>query len=90
MLVTLIAPLFFQVFMSIGMNRVWSLYLMLQISSNISFVESIMIPGSVNLIMETIYNMSNFKILETEWVTNFKLKHKLYQPNMHHYTLGDG
>ena len=90
MLVTLIAPLFFQVFMSIGMNRVWSLYLMLQIASNISFVDSIMIPGSVNLILETIYNMSNFKIFETKFAIDLKLKHKLYQPNMHHYTLGDG
>ena len=90
MLATLIAPLFFQVFMSIGMNRVWSLYLMLQISSNIAFVENIMIPGSVNLIMETIYNMSNFKIFETDFVINLKSKYKLYHPNMHHYTLGNG
>lgn len=29
MLATLIIPLLFQVFMSVGMNRVWSFYLML-------------------------------------------------------------
>jgi hypothetical protein len=51
--------------MSVGMNRVWSLYLMLQIASNIKNLAGITIPASANIVVEAMYNISNFKIFES-------------------------
>ena len=66
MLVTLLIPLAFQVFMSVGMDRVWSLYLMLQIASNVLNIIEVKIPASMMIIVQTMFNTSNFKIFEEE------------------------
>jgi hypothetical protein len=54
--------------MSVGMNRVWSLYLMLQIACNIEQIHGIFIPESVLTIVHAMYNVSNFKLFQTDLV----------------------
>ena len=55
MLLTLIIPLGFQIFMSIGMNRVWSLYLMLQVACNIENIHSLIIPANIETLITAMY-----------------------------------
>jgi hypothetical protein len=46
MLITLIIPFCFMIFMSVSMNRVWSLYLMMQIIGNIADLRNFVIPSN--------------------------------------------
>jgi hypothetical protein len=46
MLITLIIPFCFMIFMSVSMDRVWSLYLMMQIVANISELQNFVIPSN--------------------------------------------
>lgn len=66
MLITLIVPFGFMVFMSVSMNRVWSLYLMLQIISNITNYPSLLIPANSQYIIFILQNISYFKILQEQ------------------------
>ena len=50
MILTLVIPFIFMVFMSVSMNRVWSLYLMLQIISNLMNIK-LQRPGNAEYIM---------------------------------------
>jgi hypothetical protein len=68
MLITLLIPLAFQLFMAVGMNRVWSLYLMLQIASNVLNITEMKIPASMMIIVQSMFYVSNFKIFENEHV----------------------
>jgi len=46
MIFTLIVPFGFMLFMSVSMGRVWSLYLMLQVTSNINNLHPLLIPAN--------------------------------------------
>jgi len=54
--------------MSVGMNRVWSLYLMLQLACNIKDIQSIRIPGNIEMLITAMYNVSNFKLFEAPYM----------------------
>ena len=64
MIFTLVVPFCFMVFMSVSMNRVWSLYLMLQITSNLRNYETLIIPANVDYVVYIMSNIANFKILQ--------------------------
>ena len=51
MLISIFVPLAFQVFMSVGMNRVWSLYLMLQIACNLKNIPEVFLPDNIMTIV---------------------------------------
>ena len=63
MLLTLVIPFAFMLFMSVSMDRVWSLYLMLQVSSNLMNI-NIKRPGNAEYIMFIGKNISFFKVME--------------------------
>ena len=43
---TFLIPVVFMVFMSVSMNKVWGLYLMLQIIANITQYQILIVPAS--------------------------------------------
>ena len=63
MLLTLIIPFGFMLFMSVSMNRVWSLYLMLQLTCNLMNLK-LNRPSNAEYIMFISENISSFKIAE--------------------------
>jgi len=56
------------VFMSVSMGRVWSLYLMLQVTSNINNLERLLIPANAQYVLIIMQNVSNFNILKDPFV----------------------
>ena len=70
MLLTLIIPFGFMLFMSVSMNRVWSLYLMLQITCNLMNLK-LSRPSNAEYIMYISENISSFKMAEEENVKWF-------------------
>ena len=65
MLLTLIIPFCFMVFMSVSMDSVWSMYLMLQIVTNITHLK-LNIPGNVRYVLFILQKISYFKITEEQ------------------------
>lgn len=63
MIFTLIVPVGFMLFMTMSMNRVWSLYLMLQVTSSLLLFDSLLIPANAGYILYILSNIANFKIL---------------------------
>ena len=63
MVLTLIVPFVFMVFMSVSMESVWSLYLMLQIVSNVMHF-GINRPGNAEYVMFVGQKISYFKVTE--------------------------
>ena len=63
MLLTLVIPFAFMVFMSVSMNRVWSMYLMLQITSNLIHL-NLQLPGNAEYITFMTEQISYFKVTE--------------------------
>ena len=63
MLITLIIPCAFMVFMSASMDSVWSMYLMIQILSNLMNF-NIKIPGNAMFVVFSGEKISTFKITE--------------------------
>ena len=63
MLLTLIIPFAFMVFMSASMDSVWSMYLMIQILSNLMNF-NIKIPGNAMFVVFSGEKISTFKITE--------------------------
>ena len=63
MILTLVVPFLFMVFMSVSMDRVWSLYLMLQIISNLMNLK-LQRPGNAEYIMFVSEKISYFKVTE--------------------------
>ena len=63
MLFTLIIPFAFMLFMSVSMNSVWSMYLMMQIVSNLMHI-FINRPGNAEYLLFIGENISYFKITE--------------------------
>ena len=72
---SLIIPFAFMVFLSISMNRAWSLYLMLQVVSNINRFEILIIPATAKPIILMMEWITNFKIMENETVQKFMKKY---------------
>jgi hypothetical protein len=64
MIMTLVIPLCFMVFMSASLDRVWSLYNMLQILSNMKNMLTMSIPANAYLIITVIKNISFFSVLQ--------------------------
>ena len=62
LLAVLILPLVAMCFVELEMGRVWSLYFMLQIASNIINFANIQIPANALLVLEVTEQISNFKI----------------------------
>lgn len=75
MMFTLIVPFCFMVFMSVSMDRVWSLYLMLQVMSNINNFERMMIPASAQYVVFIFQKISNFKIMQEKVVQIWMREH---------------
>jgi hypothetical protein len=71
MLVTLIIPFCFMVFMSASMNRVWAMYNMMQILSNFLNYLTLSIPANADFILNVVKNISFFSMLSEENVQNF-------------------
>ena len=65
MIFTLVIPFLFMIFMSVSMDRVWSLYLMLQIVSNLLNLK-IQRPGNAEYILFLIEKIATFKLLKEE------------------------
>jgi len=63
MLFTLIVPFCFMVFMSMSMDRVWGLYNMLQVQSNLSNFERVLLPANAEYILFITKNVSFFNLL---------------------------
>ena len=63
MIFTLIVPFCFMVFMSVSMNRVWALYNLLQLISNLNNYMILSIPGNAFFIIVIVSNISQFSIL---------------------------
>lgn len=66
LLASLIFGLMLVLCMGIGMGRVWSLYFMLQIVSNIRNYDELRIPANVNYILKLLDEISNFRISAVE------------------------
>ena len=63
MVLTLIVPFVFMIFMSVSMESVWSLYLMMQIVSNVMHL-IINRPGNAEYVMFVGQKISHFKVTE--------------------------
>ena len=61
---TFVIPLGFMLFMSVSMNRVWGLYLMLQIVAHITNYEALIIPATAADVANALYYISYFKMME--------------------------
>jgi hypothetical protein len=60
MLITLLVPFCFMLFMSVSMEKVWSFYLMLQVVSNILNYQSLVIPANAQYLLFICDTISNF------------------------------
>ena len=68
MIITLVIPFGFMIFMSVSMNRVWALYNMLQLLNNLEEYRLLAIPPNLGMILDAIGGMVNFSILDSEIV----------------------
>jgi hypothetical protein len=64
LLFTFFVPLGFMLFMSVSMNRVWGLYLMLQIISHITQYDALIVPASAENVAKALYYVSYFKMAQ--------------------------
>lgn len=75
LLFTFFVPLGFMIFMSVSMNRVWGLYLMLQIVSHITQYDALILPASAENVAKALYYVSYFKMAQ----------HPLVQQKISHF-----
>jgi hypothetical protein len=68
LLLTLIVPFCFMIFMSFSMNKVWVLYNMMQLIINIKNYKALMIPANLMLMLEIVTNIVTFSIFENRFV----------------------
>ena len=64
MLLTLVVPLLFMVFMSVSMERVWAVYNMLQLVVNINNYPDLKVPANAQFFFEIVTGITNFSIFE--------------------------
>ena len=63
MLLTLIIPLCFMLFVSVSMDRVWGLYNMLQIECNLLNFQFLKIPANAGYLLTVLKGISEFKLM---------------------------
>jgi hypothetical protein len=75
MLLTLIIPFCFMIFMSVSMNKVWSLYNLLQLISNIINYKTLKIPANSSLVITMLINISQFSMFQepniNKWLNDY-------------------
>jgi hypothetical protein len=71
LLMCVIGPLFLMLCMNIKMGRVWSLYFMLQIVSNIRNFTELRIPANVSHVLQLLDQISNFRITTVKSFSHF-------------------
>ena len=67
MALSALIPIFLSLFMVLSLNRIWSLYLMMQLVSNIRNYKSLMIPSSANMALYITDNISNYRVVDQNW-----------------------
>lgn len=75
MIFSLVVPLLFMVFMSVSINRVWGMYNSLQLLSNFSSYDSLLIPPASFELLQVLKNVSYFNLLQNEQVQLFLRAH---------------
>ena len=63
------------VFMSVSMDRVCSLDLMLQIIGNIIDLQGFLVPANATDVLQVIFDIANFKIMENKEVQKWLKNH---------------
>lgn len=71
MMLTLVIPFCFMIFMSASMSRVWSFYNMLQLASNQRNFLTLSIPSNSYFVIELLQNITFFSVLQEENVKNW-------------------
>jgi len=64
MALSVLLPLGFSLFMALSLNRVWSLYLAMQLLSNLRNFRTLMIPSSAMAVLEMVDTISNYKLVD--------------------------
>ena len=75
MLLTLIIPFCFMVFMSFSMDKVWELYKMMQLITNISNYQTITIPANLSLMLNIVQNIVSFSLFDNNLIQKWMTKH---------------
>ena len=75
MLLTLIVPLCFTLFMSVSMDRVWGLYNMLQIECNLLNFHFMKMPANAHYLLSVLNGISSFKLMSEPIVKDFLKNH---------------
>ena len=84
LLVSFIIPFLFMLFARVSMDRVWALYYMLQMMTNMSNYFSLLTPSNGYYILNIIKNVVCFRLMKNEHVQRvaikyiFKSKYALY------------
>ena len=63
MALSALLPLGFSLFMILSLNRVWSLYLAMQLLSNLRNFRTLRIPSSATTALEMVDSISNYKVV---------------------------
>ena len=66
MIISLVIPFGFMLFMSVSMNRVWGLYNFLQVISNLRNYRRLMIPAASDFLLVMVESVSNFSFLKEQ------------------------
>ena len=75
MLLTLIIPFCFMVFMSFSMAKVWELYKMMQLITNISNYKTLSIPANLSLMLSVVQNIVGFSVFSNSQIQVWMKKH---------------
>ena len=68
MLLTLIIPFCFMLFMSFSMNKVWTLYNMMQLITKIKNYKTMIIPANLLLLIDVVQNIVSFSLFDNAFV----------------------
>jgi hypothetical protein len=64
MAVGAVVPLVFSLFIAQSLNRVWSLFLAMQLISNLRNFRTLRIPSSAMTVLEMVDVISNYKVVD--------------------------
>lgn len=70
-MVSFLIPFLFMIFARFSMNRVWALYYMLQMMSNLVNFLVLLIPANSLMVLDTIKNVTNFRLFKDPTVQRF-------------------
>ena len=71
LLVSFLIPFIFMLFARVSMHRVWSLYYMLQIMSNLANYLTLLIPSNAMTVVEIIKNVACFRLFKNPTVQRY-------------------